>query len=277
MDELQRTRRIIRRGDVAIDLIAEGRGPLLVLLPSSSRDSEDFDALAAKLAAEGFRVLRPQPRGMLGSTGPSRGISLHDLAQDVAIAIAEEDGGPAIVAGHAFGNYVARMTAADHPHLVRGVVLIAAATKSIPPELSAAVHRAGDPTLPEAERLAALRLGFFAPGHDPRPWLAGWHPAAGEMQRAATQATPREAWWPAGNAPILEIQADLDPFKPREKRGELGAELGDRVQTVSIADASHALIPEQPDAVVSAITAWAETLPPPGAPARRPRVVSCPE
>jgi hypothetical protein len=36
--------------------------------------------------------------------------------------------------------------------------------------------RAGDLTLPDAERLAALRLAFFAPGHSASIWLTGWYP-----------------------------------------------------------------------------------------------------
>ena len=84
----KRTRDLVTDGDVRIDVIAEGAGPLVVLLPSSSRDSEDFDAVAAGIAAAGFRVLRPQPRGMLGSRGPLVGLTLHDLAGDVASVIA---------------------------------------------------------------------------------------------------------------------------------------------------------------------------------------------
>src|SRR5947209_5967223 len=80
----QRTRTLVSYDNVQIDTIAEGRGPLIVLLPSRGRDSEDYDAVAAGLAREGFRVLRPQPRGMLGSKGPLKDISLHDLARDVA-------------------------------------------------------------------------------------------------------------------------------------------------------------------------------------------------
>jgi len=33
--------------------------------------------------------------------------------------------------------------------------------------------RAGDLSLPDDERLAALRLAFFAPGQDASIWLAG--------------------------------------------------------------------------------------------------------
>ena len=122
----ERTRTLVTYDNVAIDLIAEGSGPLIVLLPSRGRDSEDYDSVAAGLAKEGFRVLRPQPRGMHASKGPMKDITLHDLARDVASVIARENAGPAVIVGHAYGNWVARMTAVDHPQLVRGVVLAAA-------------------------------------------------------------------------------------------------------------------------------------------------------
>src|SRR5262245_36200599 len=83
----ERTRTLVTYDNVAIDLIAEGRGPLIVLLPSRGRDSEDYDEVAAGLAKEGFRVLRPQPRGMHGSKGPLKDITLHDLARDIATVI----------------------------------------------------------------------------------------------------------------------------------------------------------------------------------------------
>ncbi len=84
--------------------------------------------------------------------------------------------GRAVVVGHAYGNWVARMTAADYPQHVRGVVIAAAAAKSYPPELTAAVTQAGDLALRDEERLEALRFGFFAPGNDPTVWLTGWYP-----------------------------------------------------------------------------------------------------
>ena len=107
----QRTRQMVRYENVSIEVIAEGRGPLIVLLPSLGRDSEEFDPVAERLAAAGFRVLRPQPRGYGGSTGPMAGITLHDLARDVSVVVQRQNAGPAILAGHAFGHFVAKMTA----------------------------------------------------------------------------------------------------------------------------------------------------------------------
>ena len=255
-----RTRELIRHNDVTIDLIAEGSGPLIVMLPSRGRGSEDYDEVADGIARAGFRVLRPQPRGVMRSTGPLAGITLHDLAADVALVIARENAGSAVIVGHAFGHFVARMTAVDHPHLVRGIVLAAAAAKSYPTELAELVGKAGDLTLTDGERLPILQWLFFAPGHDPSIWLTGWYPPANAGQRQASLATRQAEWWPAGVVPLLDLQAEHDPFKPREKMNELREELGDRVTIKVVKDASHALIPEQPSAVIDAVVEWVRRL-----------------
>ena len=168
-----RRREVVRYGDVAIDTIVEGGGPAVVLLPSLARDSEDYDPVAEGLAKAGYRVLRPQPRGIGKSTGPMTGITLHDFARDVAETIKAHGDGRAVVVGHAYGNWVARMTAVDFPGLVRGVVIAAAAAKVYAPELTVMVTTSGDLSRSEADRLAALRYAFFAPGNDPRVWLHG--------------------------------------------------------------------------------------------------------
>jgi pimeloyl-ACP methyl ester carboxylesterase len=254
--------------DIRIEVAAEGRGPLIVMLPSRGRGAEDFDDVAGELVKAGFRVLRPQPRGAALSLGPMQNLTLHDLAHDIAAVIRNAgDGGPAIIVGHAFGSWVARMTAIDHPELVRGVVMAGAAAKAYPTgfagakELSEAVQKSADFALPQGERLKYLRLAFFAPNSDARIWLLGWHPAADEVQLAAGRATPQSEWWSGGKVPLLDLQGALDPFKPRAMSNEMRDEFGERVSVVVIPDASHALIQEQPDAVAAAILAWIGKLP----------------
>lgn len=240
-----------------------GPAPVVVLLPSSLRDSLDLTPLALRLAAAGFRVLRPQPRGMGRSSAPADGLTLHHLARDVADTIvAVGGGGRAIVAGHAFGHFVARVTDLDHPRLVRGVVLLAAAARAFPPGLTQALDLAADAAQPRAARLAALERAFFAPGHDASPWLDGWYPQWRERYRAAAAVPDKAAWWPACRAPMLDLQGDCDPWRPPATRDELRAQLGERVTTGLIADASHALPCEQPAAVAEAIVNWAHGLPP---------------
>ena len=258
---------IIAYDDVRIEVIAEGSGPLVVLLPSRGRAAEDFDVVAAEIAKAGFRVLRPQPRGAGGSSGPMKDQSLHDFARDTAAVIRHENAGPAVLVGHAFGNWVARMTAVDHPQLVRGVAIVAAAAKAYPAgfdgakALSEAVRKSGDPALSDVERLNYLRIAFFAPGNDASVWLQGWYPEVDEAQFAAGRATRQSEWWPGGTVPLLDLQAALDPFKPRAVMNEIKQEFGERATIVVIPNASHALLPEQPAAVVEAIVAWIGGLP----------------
>ena len=255
-----RMRLLIPAGPAVIDTITEGSGPPVVMLPSRGRDSEDYDEVATAIAAEGFRVLRPQPRGMHGSTGPMNGLTLHDLAADVAAVIEAEHAGPAVVIGHAYGNWVARMLAVDRPDLVRGVVLAAAAAKSYPPGLSVAVTKVADPAAPEAERRHFLQGAFFARGHDPSAWLSGWYPDASRSQREAAERTQQAEWWPGGQAPLLDLQAGEDPFKPLSSRNELKDEFGDRVTVIVVPNTSHALLPEAPGAVAEAVVTWMRKL-----------------
>ena len=248
-----------------VEVFINGTGAPIVLLPSRGRGAEDFDPVVPFLQEKGYQVIRPEPRGIGKSTGPTENITLHDLADDINQVIEQVAKKPVVIAGHAFGNWVARMTAVDHPEAVRGVVIIAAAAKSYPeamPDLVEKVRHATDQSVPEAQRLAALEYGFFAKGHDARSWLNGSYGNVSKLQRAAGKATPQSEWWSGGHAPLLEIQGDLDPFKPQSTRQEMKDEFGSRISTVVIANASHALVPEQPQALADALDSWIKTLKP---------------
>ena len=256
-----RAHRQLTCGDASIDVVVDGRGPTIVLLPSLGRDSLDYDPIAEGLAAKGYQVLRPQPRGLGASRGPMEGITLADLADDVACTIDQAGKAPAIVVGHAYGNWVARMLAARHPQSVRGVVVAAAAAKTYPKSLSASIIRIADPKTSREDRLRELQATFFAPGNDASVWLDGWHPEVRTSQRNASDATPKALWWSAGGkVPLLDLQAESDPFMPADRRQELREELGPRVSVVTIPGASHALLPEQPQQVVEAIARWSAGL-----------------
>jgi pimeloyl-ACP methyl ester carboxylesterase len=256
------TRTVIAHGDVRIEILAQGQGNLVVLLPSLGRGASDFDAVAERIADAGYRVLRPQPRGIGGSRGPLAGIDLHDCAADVAAVIAQDNNGSAFVVGHAFGNRVARMLATDRPELVRAVALVAAniGKAPSPPQMRAAIRASADPSLPDAERLEALQFAFFASGNDPRPWLEGWYPEVLAAQRIAGDRTSREEDFAAGRAPILYLQPDHDPLAHVEDAEAYARQFGARVTVVVIERASHAVIAEQPEAVSAALIAYARGL-----------------
>ena len=258
--KLDRRSVIITTGAVSIEVVVEGSGPAIVMLPSRGRDSFDYDEVAAGLAGLGYQVLRPQPRGIGKSVGPMNDLTLHDLASDVAEVIKAFDAASCVIIGHAFGNWVARMTAVDYPDLVRGVVIAAAGARSFPAILSEYVTRSADASLPLEERLGYLKKTFFAPGSDATLWLEGWYPEATVSQRRAASATRQDEWWSGGSAPLFDLQAACDPFKPPESRDELKRDFGDRVTIAVIPDASHALLPEQPERVVEALRGWLQQL-----------------
>lgn len=246
--------------DVLMDGAGDGAGAAVVLLPSAQRDSEDFDELAQIIAAKGFKVLRPQPRGMGRSSAPPKDMSLHTLAADVAITIEHLSDGPAIVVGHAFGHWVARVLDMNHPKLVRGVVVLGGSAKVFPEGMRAAQDICSDMSQPEELRREALQKVMFAPGNDPVVWLSGWHLNLKPIYRVAGLVPAKDVWFNVANAPILDLQGDQDPWRPANTRHELKDLLSDKVTVQVIANASHALAVEQPCAVADAITSWISTL-----------------
>lgn len=247
---------------VHIAVHAFGTGPRIVMMPSLGRGAADFFDIAQRLATAGYRVLCPEPRGLGGSSGPLTGITLHHYARDIAAVIEHDGGEPTVVAGHAFGNFVARAMGADYPRLVRAVVLLAAThTWPLAQDLRDSINRCHQMDLPEDVRLKHLQHVFFAPGNDARVWLDGWDEAVMHAERAATEATPKPEWWTAGTAPVLDVLSLQDPLSPPESvncyRDQWGA---DRVTIARIDNAAHALLPEQPAAVADAIIEYMRRL-----------------
>src|SRR5205085_10649510 len=130
----------------------------------------------------------------------------------VAGVIKKMVGEPAFIVGHAFGNFVARMTAADHPDVTRAVCVLAGTSGlvEIDPRANESVFKSSDMSLSDEERLVHLRRAFFAPGNDASIWLTGWHPQVREMQHEALKSVPKDAWTGAGRAPVLNLHCADD-------------------------------------------------------------------
>lgn len=251
--------REVSTGNAKITYYVLGEGTSICLIPSTGRGVRDFFELAEALVKLGFQVILPEPRGIGGSTGSLSDVSFHDFAADIAAAIRAETQN-VIIAGHAYGCWIARTLAQNYPDLVRGLVLIAAGSGKFPAELTAAIDRLASFDATRDERLTALRLAFFAPSSDPEPWLEGWHLDVKNAQRAACVATNRDTWWPSGSAPILDLVALQDPFRPPTTYNDYVAEFGDRVTQKTVDQASHALPEEKPLQVAHHIAGWCKTL-----------------
>ena len=227
--------------------------PALVLLPGLGRPAADLNPLAGRLVQAGYRVLQPTPRGN-GMEGPLDGITLHDLAGDIAAVIEQEAAGPAIVIGHAFGNRIARMLATDRPELVRAVILLGCSGLVQPSsEVAEAIRLAQAEETPDAVREQAVRTAWFGTGRDITPWMSGWSQPVMKAYLAAAAATDTAAWWTAGVAPVVIIQGLADVSAPPENGRRLKAEIGERAVLIELEGIGHSLPVEAPDEVAEAI------------------------
>ncbi|HEV2531162.1 alpha/beta hydrolase [Phenylobacterium sp.] len=245
------------RGPVTVAALVRGAGPLVVLVPSLGRGAEDFDDLAARLEAAGFMTAAVEPRGLGASHGPTEGLTLFDLADDVTAVAHGLSNRPAVFVGHAFGNRVVRALAARHPEQVSRLVLLAAGGQvAMAPEVQAALRDVFVETLTPEQHLAAVRTAFFAPGADPAVWTGGWHANVQRLQSAAGAATPDAAWQGAGEAPMLIVQAADDLVAPPANAQALKAAHPGRVTVLVLPHAGHAMLPEQPAAIAAAIVGY---------------------
>ena len=105
---------VVKLADSNIEYFSQGQGESIVSLPFGGLTVGYMQELSNDLANAGYRVVRINFRGSGKSTGPGDGITLHTLAADVAGVIRTLNLGKVNIAGHAFGNRVARTLAADH-------------------------------------------------------------------------------------------------------------------------------------------------------------------
>ncbi|MDW3215274.1 MAG: alpha/beta hydrolase [Ilumatobacteraceae bacterium] len=247
---------LIAGPDGRLEVRVAGRGTTLVMIASLGRSADDFDELAELVAAVGYRVVAPEPRGIRGSEPGPDDVDLRGLSDDVAAVIAHY-GGPAFVLGHAFGNRVARMVATRHPTLVAGVILLGCGGAILPePVDGRALIDVFDESLDAERHLEAVRRAFFAPGNDPAPWRDGWHPAVAQMQgRSMTDIDP-DVWWRSGDARVLVVQAANDVIAPPANGEKLIGDLGNRGELRMLGGAGHAMLPEQPVQLAEMITDW---------------------
>ena len=247
--------------EIEVHVDGPAHGPAMVLLPSLGRGAEDYDGVVAYLIQAGFRCIRPEPRGIGRSRGDMTGLTLHDLAADVAAVIEAERAGRVLLVGHAFGNWVARVLLNDRPEQVRAIAILAAAiTTEVNARTRVWINGSFDMSLTDAQRLEHLQAGYFAPGNDARVWLPGWHPPVARMQREATTATTERAWLRAAErARLLYVAAALDTISPPPTLEALRAAMGPRAELVVVPRAGHALLPEQPAATADALIRFSQS------------------
>lgn len=252
--ELKQHRKIEVAG-ASLECSFYGSGTPVVVLANAGCSTGYFEDLAHVLAAGGLQTIAINMRGVGGSSGSLHGISVHDLAADVAGVLDALDCGPAHLVGHAFGNRIARCLAVDRPALVRSVTLLAAGGLIGPATpLGTAFRNATDVKMNGSDCVTVLGARWLSPASDPKilAQVECW-PAVHLAHLAASREVALEEWWGAGTAPLLVIQGLDDIAAPPGNGHALRDQFGERVRVIDLPRAGHFMLLEQPEAVSRAV------------------------
>src|ERR1043166_5052593 len=189
--------RNIEVGGATLECTFYGSGTPVVLLANAGCSTGYLDDLARVLAAGGLQVISVNMRGTGESRGPLDGITVHDLAADVAGVLEAMDCGPAHLVGHAFGNRIARCLAVDRPALVRSVTLLAAGGLIGPATpLGPSFRDAAAVKMNGSDCVTVLGARWLSPASDPKVLapVECW-PAVLLAHFAAGRGMALEEWW----------------------------------------------------------------------------------
>ena len=210
--------------------------------------------------------------GGIGKTALSLAETAYRAAFNIEIINSKECGyrQPLILIGNAYGNRVVRMHATTtkifdgfdvsvldyptEPANVKGVILLAAGGQfSTDPEADAAIKRVFNPLKSYRSRMKDVRTAFFAEGNEiPKHWRLGWHTKTAIAQGKA-KGDGDDSWHCAGGVPMLIVQPMQDKIAPPENAYALKEKCSQEVEIVEVQNAGHALLPEQPEAVATAV------------------------
>jgi pimeloyl-ACP methyl ester carboxylesterase len=176
----------IARADGGVGRIAyddRGAGPLVLLTPGVGTVRSTFRHLAPELLAAGYRVVTVDNRGLGESDTGWDAYSSEATAQDLAALIRHLDAGPALLYSNSYTSASSVHIAADHPELLRGMVLAGPFVRTLPAPNAVAKLMAFLITKPVLTR--ALWMTWF-------PHMFPKRPADYDAMRATVKANLRE-------------------------------------------------------------------------------------
>ncbi|MGI5426125.1 alpha/beta fold hydrolase [Streptomyces sp. CA-179760] len=193
-----------------------------LLLHGLAGHQGEWDALAARLSADGHRVVTYDARGHGASTRTPPTTTRAAHVQDAVTLIEELGLAPAALLGQSLGGHTTMLLAASHPHLVTSLILIEAGPAGPSPGLPARIATWLDSwpipftSLAEAEAF----LGHEAWTRTLGRREDGWHPSfdrttiIDSVAELATTAYWEE--WSRITCPTLLVQGEHGTMRPDE-------------------------------------------------------------
>lgn len=229
-------------------------GPLVVMLHGAGLDHTAFHFQTRYLAHHGRRVLAFDLPGHGQNPGPPL-TTVEEMASWIAAQLSAEGEAAALI-GHSLGGLVALHLAAEAPHLVSSLTLLAC---SAPMPVNPALQQAASGRKPEA---IAMIIGWSYS----RPSRLGGHPEPGLWQTGVTASLLRRGLGVLGtdlaatNSYIGGVKAARSITQPtllvaglqdRMVPVRAAAELADRIPSAHLEtiDAGHMMILEKPEAI----------------------------
>ncbi|MEO8888067.1 MAG: alpha/beta hydrolase [Jatrophihabitantaceae bacterium] len=156
--------KMVRANGIALHVAELGTGPLVLLLHGFPQFWWTWRRQMVELADAGYRAVAVDLRGFGASDKPPRGYDAPTLATDMAALVTSLGERDALVVGNDLGGLLAWTMAANHPQVVRGLVLLGAAH---PLRLRTAIARNA-----EQRRASAYALRTFQVPRRPEGLLA---------------------------------------------------------------------------------------------------------
>ncbi|MFF2778657.1 alpha/beta fold hydrolase [Streptomyces sp. NPDC058052] len=258
--------REFERGGVRLSLRDwGGDGAGVLLLHGLAGHCGEWDGLAGRLSADGYRVVALDQRGHGASERRPGDVSRAAYAEDV-LGVVEECGGgrPFVLVGQSYGGLAALLAAARRHPLVAGAVLVEAGPdRSTPEDVAQVVGWLKGWPVPFASREAAV--AYFGGSGLGEGWASGleerdggWWPRFDVAVLAASLAeNALRGWWDEWDAievPLLGVLGE---------KGIIGAEVWDGMarrrpglRGVSLPGAGHDVHLERPEEVFGAVAAF---------------------
>jgi pimeloyl-ACP methyl ester carboxylesterase len=244
--------------------------PTVVLVPGWTGSKEDFVALLAPLAEDGWHALAIDQRGQHETPGSDRegDYSLSALADDLLAIAAEVGEGPVHLVGHSLGGLVARAATIAEPHAVASLTLLCSGPGPQPDDrhfllkaMADAIPAIGLPATWQAKRAYERSQGVPEPLPEIEQFMQlrflNNHPVSlREMTLHLTRASDDLEALAATGVPVLVAFGAADDGWPTALQRDMAARLGAPLAVIE--GAGHSPAAERPERTVAALARfWA--------------------
>ncbi|CAG0963059.1 Tropinesterase [Rhodocyclaceae bacterium] len=238
--------------------------PAVLFIHGAQQDHSCWGLQSRWFAHHGHAVLAPDLPGHGRSAGEALA-SVEAIADWIAALVAAAGFARATLVGHSMGSLVALETAARHPGQVAGIVLIGS---SVPMPVSDALLGAARHDEPKAMGMintwSHSQRGLMGGNTAPGMWMYGMNLRLMERQDPGTlhndlaachnyaHGEAAAAAVAAACCPALIVAGSRDLMTPARNTRAL-AEMLPHARVVHLPAAGHAMMAEQPDALLDAL------------------------